>query len=104
MRTLVKGREIDLVPYYACPRCGFGEDSLIQMLVAPADPVLCGLLVGDGVLAITSVGGRSFVWVGDNMCDVYLLREVGRVHCQDGGRFSIDHIFFDWRWKGVGCP
>jgi len=98
---MVKGREIDLVPYYACPYCGHDGNPLTQLSWLGGDPKMPGLLLSDGVLSVTLRADEKHYDLPRS--DVLLIREVGRVPCRQLAkrRVSIDHVFFDWRWKSI---
>jgi hypothetical protein len=109
-RTTVRGREIDLVPYYPCPWCGSGEGALFQLGWQPGDPVLPGLLMPEGPIVISVAEDQTFrvhgsLWMADafppgvgpfHTDSVWLTREVGRVPCP---RQNRNHVYFDWRWR-----
>lgn len=94
---MVRGREIDLAPYYPCPWCGANKDALIQLDWAGDDPVMPGLLTGDGVVMLSLRSDLRYFQT-PLYHDALLTREVGRVHCRDERRISIDHVYFDWCW------
>lgn len=82
----IKGREIEVWSYYACPYCGFGEGCLLL-----CEQYITFLPAADGALMLFLEGGRY----PRNPRGIVLTREVGRVACSRDG----DHILFDWRWE-----
>ena len=104
---LVRGKSIDITPYYSCPYCGALDGCLIQCSRI-GSPSLGGLLMPEGPLTrMEWADGPRLPWASMH---VEIVIEVGRSRCSahawpshwnvpNGVVPLIDHVFYDWRWK-----